>query len=227
MCNLKHYAAFFCWFAWLTGCTALPLDGVPLRTKKPSLSASLEPPPNPSVPSRINLLSSPRALRSEFSYPPMMTRQRLIWDEDGLEWRLRFPARQYAYAAVILRRPTDLKLYYSRMRLMFKIRPARMTAFLSVALADRPTSGFPALSDVPLIDRAPPLGDGWTTVSIPLNDFPAATIFDSAPGVVMAATADVQRALDWASIQEIRIISSGGRIPAHEIFIRDVRFQRL
>ncbi len=116
------------------------------------------------------------------------------------------------------------------MRLMFKIRPARSAAFLAVALIDRPESGAPVLSDVPLVNRAPPLGDGWTTVSIPLADFPVGLPAAPLDGRTLDASAQAPstpRPLDWSRIQEFRIISPGGRIPADEISIRELRFQRL
>lgn len=211
----------------LAGCRSVPSGMNPFHQKPLPASASLEPPPNPAVPNRINLLDSPRQLYHEVSYPPFLTRQRFIWDGDGLDWRLRFPSRRYAYASASLRRPIDLQAHYRNMRLVFKIRPARATAFLSVALLDRPETGPPALADVWMIDRAPPLGDGWTTVSIPLADFPLGAPADPKVDVASTLPAHEHRALHWGRIQEIRIISPGGRIPADEISIRDLRFQRL
>jgi hypothetical protein len=143
---------------------------------------------------------------------------------------MRFPPRQYAYASIILRKPIDLGAHYQHMRLIFDLRPARSVNFLSVGIVDRPRAGAPALSDVALLNRAPLLGDGWTRVIVPLIDFPlGATLeWNSAPQEPTASPTNVgQRPLDWSRIQEIRIISPGGEIPAQEIAVRDIRFERL
>lgn len=219
--------AVFCCAVLLVGCRSVPSVINPFHEQPLPSSASLEPLPNPAVPRRIDILDSPVRLHSEVSYPPYLTRHRLIWDSDGLDWRLRFPSLRYAYASILLRRPIDLQAHYRNMRLMFKIRPARATAFLSVALLDRPETGPPAIADVWMIDRAPSSGDGWTTVSIPLVDFPLGALTDPNVDADFTFPAYEYRALDWGRIQEIRIISPGGRVPAKEISIRDLRFQRL
>jgi hypothetical protein len=218
------FAAVFC-----IGCGGAT-RWTPHRLAPLPASASLAPPPNPDVPHRIDILESPRQLRTDAVYPPMAARHRIMWDGDGLDWRMRFPPRRYAYASFTLRRPIDLAAHYPRMRLVFNIRPARSVNFLSVGLVDRPPTGVPALSDVELLNRAPPLGDGWTRVSIPLGDFPhGAPVKSSGSAAAPTAspTGSAPRPLDWSRIQEIRIISPGGEIPAEEIAIRDIRFQRL
>lgn len=218
--------------ALLCGCSSieLPESLNPLYDPPAPSSVSIDPAPNLSVPRRIAILDTPRQLMTESVYPPFLTRQKLVWDGDGMEWRMRFPTRQYAYATFVLKQPINLQAYHNDMKLVFRFRPARLAAFLSVALLDRPVDATPALSDVWLLDHAPPAGDGWTTVSIPLSAFPHGTLTSDQPleeGAEPAAQPALNRELDWARIQEVRFVSQGGRIPAEEIVVRDVRLQRL
>ena len=214
----------------MAGCSTVPSSMNPFEQPSIPSSASLTPPPNPNSPRRINILDTPRLLHIDEVYPPFLTRQKLRWDGEGLDWRLRFPSRRYAYAGFTLRRPIDVRSHRTQLRLAFKLRPARLASFLSVALLDRPLEGPAALADVWLLDYAPPAGDGWTTVSIPLTAFPTATLAESTqtnePGI-RAEPDSLHRELDWSRIQGVRIISPGGRIPADEITIRDIRIQRL
>lgn len=170
-------------------------------------------------------------LKTESVYPPFMTRQRLIWDDQGLEWRMRFPTRQYAYATVLLKAPLDLREIRDSMQLVFRLRPARMAPFLSIAALDRPEAAPPAISDVWLLERAPPGDDGWITIRIPLKAFPLAAVMEGDAPDANPATAPsrtpMYRELDWTRIQEFRFVSPGGRIPAEEIVVRDLRLQRL
>ncbi|HMP75704.1 MAG TPA: hypothetical protein PKE12_05335 [Kiritimatiellia bacterium] len=214
----------------LAGCSSIPSALNPFPETPIPSSASLTPPPNPSTPRRINVLDSPRLLHIDEVYPPFLTRQKLRWDGDGLDWRLRFPSRRYAYAGFTLRRPIDVASHRADMRIVFKIRPARIASFLSIGLMDQPDGAPSALSDVWLLHHAPPAGDGWTTVSIPLSLFPAGAITREHAGDGAPAAPQEQglhRELDWSRIQALRIISPGGRIPADEITIREIRFQRL
>jgi hypothetical protein len=127
----------------------------------------------------------------------------------------------------MLTEPLDLAEFRANLRLVFRLRPARLAAFLSVAVLDHPADATPALSDVWLLDYAPPAGDGWTTVSIPLSAFPAGILAGSETAEQLAANDALQRELDWKSIREFRLISTGGRIPSDEIAVRDLRIQRL
>ena len=222
------FIRFWPGLALLSACSHLPADLSTFSHPPAPSSASLESAEDRAKPRKIILLESPRHLQTESVYPPMMTRQKLVWGGDGMEWHMRFPSRRYAYATFVLKRPIDLASYRNEMRLVFRIRPARLAGFLSIALLDRPTSGAPALSDVWLLDVAPPSGDGWTTVSIPLSAFPAGTLADAmAAESDMAVPAGIHRDLDWSRIQEIRFVSQGGRIPSEDILVRDLRIQRL
>ena len=224
--RLPHYIGLLV-CCILSACSSVPPEWNPLYDPPVPSSASLVPPPNPRVPRRIAILTNPRHLKSEAIHPAGITRQRILWDGDGMEWRMRFPARRYAYAGFAIKEPVDLAEFRADLRLVFRLRPARLAPFLSVALLDRPENTTPALSDIWLMDFAATTGDGWTTVSIPLAEFPAGVLAGEEPAADLAVGGALHRELNWATIQEFRLISTGGRIPADEIVIRDLRIQRL
>ncbi len=211
----------------LTACSHAPMDWTPRDNPPAPLSASLTPPPNPRAPRRIAILANPRLLKSEILHPAGITHQRILWDGTGMEWRARFPARRYAYAGFALKEPVDVAGFRADLRLVFRLRPARLAPFLSIALLDRPTNAVPTLSDVWLMDHTLSDGDGWTTVSIPLADFPVGTLAGDESLEQLVTPRALQRELDWSAIREFRLISAGGRIPSAEIAIRELRIQRL
>ncbi|MCS6772321.1 MAG: hypothetical protein NZ740_09905 [Kiritimatiellae bacterium] len=177
-------------------------------------------------PLRIEIIELPRHVQSDSTYPRERTRQRLIWDYYGFEWRLRLPQNIYSYGSILLREPIDLNGIYKKYQLVFLLKPAWVAPLLSVGLADRPAKRSPALADVPLNGRTHTRGEDWTIVMVPLTEFRNAVSIkpDSTPAAEEGA--DLGRPLDWSCIQEIRLISMGGRTPASEIAVRDLRFQR-
>lgn len=183
------------------------------------------------VPQRIDILRSPRQFKLESTYPLHLTRHKLLWFFDGVEWHMRFPQRRYAYASVFLKQPINLEGLDKRMRMVLRFQPADMADRISIALLDRPPTGLSAISDVVLADYTTSGSDGWTTVSIPLSAFPEATLVADGPGSSSQATLEVptelNRALDWAHIQELRFISHGGDNSEIEIVVSGLRFQRL
>lgn len=189
----------------------------------------MQPPQAPAaqVPLRIRILDSPRLLQADYVYPPFVTRHRLIWSGDDFDWRIRMPAATYAYAGIVFRKPINLEGFHHKMKFTFLIRPARAASFLSFALIDRPAALLPAMSDVELSGRTRSLGDETALVSIPLIEFPKGVPVGSSSLTSDAPASTAERPLDWSSIREIRVISAGGRIPATEISIRELRFQRL
>lgn len=211
----------------LAACAHVRPEWNPIHNPAAPSSASLTPLPNPRIPRRIAILDNPRSLKTESVHPPGLTRQRILWDGEGLEWRMRFPARRYAYTRVALKEPLNVANYRNQLRLVFRLRPARLAPFLSIGLVDSPETGAPALSDVWLMDYASPVGNEWTTVSIPLSQFPTGTLAGEATAPPSVPEEALHRELDWTRVREFRFISTGGRIPAEEIVVRDLRIQRL
>lgn len=176
-----------------------------------------------SMPRRVNLIASPKDIRSDVAYPPIYMRQKLSWSDQDMEWRMQFPSRRYAYGGVTFRHPLDLSTNREQTRLVFRVRPASLASFLSVALVDNPSNTPPVMIDVWLLDALPPAGDGWATVEIALTAFPSQGI----PVMVgNDLNFDVARAFDWSRVRELRFVSNGGRIPSEEIVIKHVRLQR-
>ncbi|MCO5060460.1 MAG: hypothetical protein M9963_00410 [Kiritimatiellae bacterium] len=215
----------------LTSCSVAKWvdTATPLRSPPSPSSASKDAPPDLRVPFRIEVLDSPRKLQSERSYPQSITQQALVWNEKGLNWQMSFPPRRYAYTGVVLRKALNLAPHKDRMNLVFRLQPASIARFLSVALLDQPETGQPALADVPLASFAPKNDDGWQTVKVPLSAFPPGEVLDADPDVHELGAVphpDADRPLDWTQIREIRFISPGANIPARQIAVRDLRVQR-
>ncbi len=172
---------------------------------------------------RIPLFGHPKEIGEDYVYPPVFTQQRLLWGDDGMEWHMRFPTRRYSYAGVALRRPLDLSLDRPRARLVFKIKPASLAPFLSVALIDSRAEALPVMTDYWLQDVGALSGDDWATIEIALASFPGEGVAVGPAGSALEAQ---PRAFDWSALREIRFVSGGGRVPSQEIIVKQVRIQR-
>ncbi len=214
----------------LTGCCRLNPGDRSHTTNPPTpLSASKDALPNFRTPARIAILNSPRQLQTDVVYPPLISQQALVWTEAGLNWKIRFPPRRYAYAGIVLRKPINLAEHKDRMNLVLRIQPATMARHLVIALVDKPESAPPAYSDVALADFVSGGAADQQLIKIPLSAFTAGEVLDLDPADhELGAETHVHesRALDWTRIGEIRIVSPGGNIPAKQISIQDLLLQR-
>lgn len=174
-------------------------------------------------PKRIPLLNNPRELRHDYVYPPAFMRQKLVWTDVEMEWRMRFPSRRYAYAGVVLRDTVDVAGARERARLSFRIRPAQLASYLAIALVDSQTNSTPVMTDLWLMDAGTYAGDDWVTIDIAMTAFPS----DGVPVSVDGAADTVERRpFDWSSIRELRFVSGGGRLPPDEITVKNLRIIR-
>ncbi len=177
----------------------------------------------------IPLMNSPKDVRQDYVYPMTFMRQKLVWSQAESLWHMTFPTRRYAYAGIELRKPVDLAAERDYTRLSFRMRPARLAPFLSVALLDgsaQPSSPQ-AMTDFWLQEHGTFSGDGWVTVEIALTNFPnqATTLIEDSVNP-MNLEDPPRRPFNWASIQEVRFVSGGGRIPSQEIVVKNLRFLR-
>lgn len=174
-------------------------------------------------PKRIPLLSNPRELRHDYVYPAIFMRQKLVWTDVEMEWRMRFPSRRYAYAGVVLREVVDLADARDRARLSFRIKPAELASYLSIALVDDQTNSTPVMTDLWLMDAGTYAGDDWVTVEIAMTAFPSDGVPVSVNGVAPSVE---RRPFDWSAIRELRFVSGGGRLPPDEITVKSLRIIR-
>ena len=195
---------------------------------RPSYSAAAGMVYTPFVAKRIPLMSTPLEIRNDYVYPMTFMRQKLVWTDDESLWHMTFPSRRYAYAGIEFRQRVDISDVRREGRLVFRLRPARLAPFLSVALVDHPTNqAVRAMTDYWLQEAGPFEGDGWAVVDIALTNFPAEALpvvdgmTDPAEGVDLP-----RRPFEWACVKEIRFVSGGGRIPNQEVVVKNMRFQR-
>lgn len=176
----------------------------------------------------IPLMNTPKDIRSDYVYPMTFMRQKLVWSEAESLWHMTFPSRRYAYGGIELRRPVDLAKTREYTRLAFRMRPARLAPFLSVALLDNPADqASRAMTDFWLHEYGSFEGDGWVAVEIALTNFPnlALTLVEGALNPLDMADPP-RRPFDWSHIKEVRFVSGGGRIPSQEIVVKNLRFLR-
>lgn len=177
----------------------------------------------------IPLMNSPKDVRQDYVYPMTFMRQKLVWAQAESLWHMTFPSRRYAYAGIELRKPVDLAAERDFTRLSFRMRPARLAPFLSVALLDGSAqpSRPQAMTDFWLQEHGNFSGDGWVTVEIALTNFPsqATTLVEDSINP-MNLEDPPRRPFNWSSIQEVRFVSGGGRIPSQEIVVKNLRFLR-
>ena len=173
-------------------------------------------------------MGSPLDVRSDYVYPPYYTRQKLAWEDKEACWFMTFPARRYAYAGIEFKRIVDLQERRDFTRLTFRLRPARLAPFLSVALVDRPSNQtIRAMTDFWIKDAGDFSGEGWAEVEIALTHFPedALPLADESTGSVQPPS-NLSRSFDWSSVSGIRFVSGGGRIPSEQIMVKNLYFQR-
>ena len=176
----------------------------------------------------IPLMGTPKDVKLDYVYPMTFMRQKLVWSDAESQWLMTFPSRRYAYAGISLRKPVDLAAEREFTRLAFRMRPARLAPFLSVALLDQSSNlGDRAMTDFWLNEYGPFNGDGWVTVEIALTNFPsqAMTLVEGALNP-LELTDPPRRAFNWSNIHEVRFVSGGGRIPSQEIVVTNLRFLR-
>ena len=177
---------------------------------------------------RIPLMNTPLDVRSDYVYPPYFMRQKLSWSDNQNAWHMTFPTRRYAYAGIELKRLVDVADRRELTRLFFRLRPAKLAPFLSVALVDRPTNQtVRAMTDYWLQEAGAFEGEGWVDIEIVLTNFPneALPVVDenNRDPALLAAP---RRAFDWRTVREVRFVSGGGRIPNQEVVVKDLCFQR-
>ncbi len=211
----------------LSSCAASPTGPLAsIRKSAHSISVACIIPDFVSRP--IPLMGSPKDVKLDYVYPMTFMRQKLVWSEAESQWLMTFPSRRYAYAGISLRKPVDLAAEREFSRLAFRMRPARLAPFLSVALLDQSSNlGDRAMTDFWLNEYGSFNGDGWVTVEIALTNFPsqATTLVEGALNP-LELTDPPRRDFNWANINEVRFVSGGGRIPSQEIVVTNLRFLR-
>ncbi len=208
----------------LAGCITRDVASPAKKDASFSASANLA----PFVIRRIPLLNNPMDVRNDYVYPNYYTRQRLSWTETENIWHMTFPSRRYAYAGVELRHKVDVANRRELTRLSFRMRPARLAPFLSIALVDQPTNQTArAMTDYWLQDAGVFEGAGWVNIEIALTSFPeeALPVVDVNDATSLLISSP-RRPFDWASVSEVRFVSGGGRIPNQEIIVKNLCFRR-
>ena len=216
---------------WAPGCashksTAPTQGGRPASSARNSSSAAAW---LPTFSDRnILLIRSPLDVRSDYVYPPYFMRQKLSWTDSQSQWFMTFPSRRYAYAGIELKKKVDVTKQRDQTKLSFRMRPARLAQFLSIALVDRPTNqAARAMTDYWIKEAGPFEGEGWAKIEIALTNFsdealPVVDAENANPDVLTAP----RRSFDWTAISEIRFVSGSGRIPNQEIIVKELCFQR-
>jgi hypothetical protein len=211
----------------LSSCAASPAGPLAsIRKSAHSISVASIVPDFVSRP--IPLMGTPKDVKLDYVYPMTFMRQKLVWADAEGQWLMTFPSRRYAYAGIFLRKPVDLAAEREFTRLAFRMRPARLAPFLSVALLDQSSNlGDRAMTDFWLNEYGPFNGDGWVTVEIALTNFPsqATTLVEGALNP-LELTDPPRRDFNWSNIHEVRFVSGGGRIPSQEIVVTNLRFLR-
>ena len=205
------------------GCAA-PETSMPSISLRP-YSANKSAPRSTSP--RIPLMSTPADIRNDYVYPMTFMRHKLVWTGGETLWHMTFPSRRYAYGGIELRHRINLAEERETTRLVFRMRPARLAPFLSVALVDQPTNrNDRAMTDFWMQDLGPLEGDDWVNVEIDLTKFPSEAL-PVADGLQLEPDTDStkRRPFDWTSVREVRFVSGGGRIPNQEIIIKNLRIQ--
>lgn len=179
-------------------------------------SASKQPLPNFNIPARTSIPGSPRRFKAEKTYPPSLTRQKLVWSDGNFSWHIRFPAREYAYAACEMKYPMNLKMYREELDLTLRFSPAEMASSIAIALLD----DFGNAADETLADFVTERHNGWAKAVIPLSAFSEPPALNDVNQPVPA------RAFDWSQIREVRFISHGGLSSAREFIAHDLTLER-
>ncbi len=174
---------------------------------------------------KIMLIETPRRMREDIRYPAT-TRMGFFWSETTAEWRFKFPATGYAHSGFRFLVPHNLAYARDQYELRFRIAPAAMTKYLWIGLVDGLDEPERVLVDLPLQRYAPEAsGRGFLEVRIPLRDFAARGVIIADPNAPLDAEPG-ESAFNWMDVLEVRFINNGGRIPARETIVTDLRFER-
>lgn len=178
----------------------------------------------PPAPAKIMLFENPKHMHETYSYPMSETQQAFYWKGQSAEWRLKLPTRGYSHAGFRFARAHNLEPQRNEYTLVFEISPPVMTRYLWIGLVDGDDLHPQLMTDVALSNYVfSARGSGSREVKIPLKDFPdvGAPIYTDKP-----VENSERMEFDWQDVRGIRFIHNGGRLPAREIIIHNLRFVR-
>jgi hypothetical protein len=175
------------------------------------------------APDDIGLIENPKNIREDSRYPES-TKQQFFWKSDESEWRFKLPANGYSHAGFRFRIPFNLSHAIDEYELIFTLKPAGMVQHLWVGLIDGNDKAPNLLTDISM--------SGYTTkgkakdtvdVRIPLRNFPTT---GTPVDINESAENSGDTLFDWQDVLGIRFIHNGGRIPAREVLITNLRIKR-
>lgn len=166
---------------------------------------------------RVPLLNSPRRVREDYAYPSPYTRSNFDWTGKGGVWHLRFTPRRYGYAGYVFDKAIDLSNRSPESMIKFRVKPAHMARYVSLALIDGNARSPRVMVDVPMADEESVREDAdWPEIRILLSAFPAR-------GLALE-TDDPSRThlFDWSDVAEMRIIAETRGMPNQEILVSQI-----
>jgi len=176
------------------------------------------------APPRIMLIETPKAMLEDYSYPANATKQVYYWKDTDAEWRFKMPTRGYAHAGFKFLHSYNLLPQRDRYEVIFQIEPVMMTRYLWIGLVDGDDQPPRRMVDVPLADYVPDTRkSGKIEVRIPLRNFPN---FGIPVSPEESAEREDEGPFDWQDVRELRFTHNGGRLPAREVIITNLRITR-
>ena len=169
-------------------------------------------------PKHLDPLLNPKDFLYDYSYPEGQVKQVFRWSSNRYEWRIRWPARLYAYAGYKFRNAFDFTAHRTTTSLEFKLQPATAANSLMVGLVDGEYVRARVLVDVPLASTLD--SRGFQSFSIPLSLFP------ERGAVLGGESGEVLEPFDWSDVREICFITSTGLPRAQETVVKDLLFHR-
>lgn len=175
------------------------------------------------APRKIRFIDTPKAIREDVLYPRGKVKQSFFWQDQYAEWRFNLPVSGFAYAGFRFR-PLNLSPGLETYTLSFDLTPAHRVRHLWLALVDGDDDEQNLMIELPLEKYASNTsGAGTAHLTIPLRDFPLMGI----PVHRESSTNQPASALfDWRDVREVRMIHHGGRMPAGDCVITEIKLER-